>query len=284
MLDKRSRNLFAWKTYLNLMVLALLLALSMTCAPKQEGESEADQVTEPQVKTSLPINCLTEEEKAEGWILLFDGKTFDGWRGLWRRGIPEGHWIIQDGAIQKVPSKDIPIQEDGQPLVGGDLMTIETFENFELSLEWKISPAGNSGIKYNVSEEMSTAHPPQYAALGFEYQILDDERHPDALMGKNRTAAALYDLIAPEGKTLKSVGEFNQARIIFHGKHGEHWLNAVEVLEYDLDTPEMDKLVAASKYRKIPDFAKKRKGHIVLQDHTDAVWFRNIKIRVLEPN
>ncbi len=284
MLDNRSRILFAWKTCLNLSVLALLLASLMTCGPKHEGESKADQVTEPQVKTSLSINCLTEEEKTNGWILLFDGKTFDGWRGLGRRGIPEGHWIIQDGTIHKVPSKDIPIQEDGQPLVGGDLMTIETFENFELSWEWKISPAGNSGIKYNVSEEMSTAHPPQYAALGFEYQILDDERHLDALMGKNRTAAALYDLIAPEGKTLKPVGEFNQARIIFKGNHGEHWLNGEKVLEFDLDTPEMDKFITDSKYSKIPDFAKKRKGHIVLQDHTDAVWFRNIKIHVLEPD
>jgi hypothetical protein len=283
MLDNRSRNLFAWKTCLNLSVLALLLASLMTCGPKHEGESKADQVTEPQVKTSLSINCLTEEEKTEGWILLFDGKTFNGWRGLGRRGIPEGHWIIQDGAIQKVPSKDIPIQEDGQPLVGGDLMTIETFENFEFSLEWKISSAGNSGIKYNVSEELSKAHPPQYAALGFEYQILDDERHLDALMGKNRTASALYDLIAPEGKTLKPVGEFNQARIVFHENHGEHWLNGIKVLEYDLETPEMDRLIAASKYSKILDFAKKRRGHIVLQDHTDAVWFRNIKIQVLKP-
>jgi hypothetical protein len=118
--------------------------------------------------------------------------------------------------------------------------------------------------------------------LGFEYQILDDERHLDALMGKNRTSAGLYDLIAPEDKNLNPPGQFNTARIVFNGNHGEHWLNGVKVLEYDLGTPRMDGLLAASKYKDIMDFAKKRKGHIVLQDHTDAVWFRNIKIRLFE--
>ncbi len=158
-------------------------------------------------------------------------------------------------------------------------MTIRAFEDFELYLEWKISPAGNSGIKYNVSEKMSTSFPPKYAALGFEYQILDDENHPDAKKNFNRTASALYDLIAPEGKKLKPVGEFNSARIIFRGNHGEHWLNGIKVLEYELGSPRMEELLAGSKYRTISDFAKKREGHIVLQDHTDAVWFRNIKIR-----
>jgi hypothetical protein len=228
------------------------------------------------------LNTLTEAERAAGWMLLFDGKTFKGWRGLGQEGIPEGHWVIIDSAIKKVPSKEVPRQKDGQPLVGGDIMTTQTFENFELYLEWKISPAGNSGIKYNVSEEMSTSFPPKFAALGFEYQILDDERHPDAKEGANRTAAALYDLIAPQGKKLEPVGEFNSARIIFRGNHAEHWLNGIKVLEYDLGTPRMEGLLAASKYSSIPDFAKKRKGHIVLQDHTDAVWFRNIKIRKLE--
>lgn len=212
---------------------------------------------------------------------MFDGETFEGWRGLGREGIPQEHWVIEDEAIHKVPTENVPLQEDGQPLEGGDLMTISAFENFVLYFEWKISLAGNSGVKYNVSEEMSIGHPPEYAALGFEYQILDDERHLDALMGKDRTSAALYDLIAPEGKILKPPGEYNTARIVFNGNHGEHWLNGAKVLEYDLDRPEMEVLIDASKYKDIPDFAKKRKGHIVLQDHTDAVWFRNIKIRLL---
>jgi hypothetical protein len=266
------------------LVFVLISAFLVTCDSKKYVKPEDASSTELQADKASGLNTLTEQEKAEGWMLLFNGKTLEGWRGLGRETLPEGQWIIQDGAIKKVADKDVPLQEDGQPLEGCDLMTIQTFENFELSLEWKISPGGNSGIKYNVSEEMSTAHPPDNAALGFEYQIIDDERHLDALLGKDRTAAALYDLIAPENKTLKPVGEFNSARIVFRGHHGEHWLNGIKVLEYDLNTPEMDKLIQGSKYREIPDFAQKRNGHIILQDHADAVWFRNIKIRILNPD
>jgi hypothetical protein len=200
---------------------------------------------------------------------------------LGRDSIPEGHWIIEDGSIKKVPSGEVPLQADGQPLVGGDLMTEKTFGNFELYLEWAISPAGNSGIKYNVSKEMSTANPPATAALGFEYQILDDDGHPDAQNGENRTAGALYDLMAPRDKELGPVGEFNSARIIFLGSHGEHWLNGIKVLEFNLGTPAFEEALAGSKYRDIEGFADRRRGYIVLQDHTDAVWFRNIKIREL---
>ncbi|UCE40807.1 MAG: DUF1080 domain-containing protein [Candidatus Aminicenantes bacterium] len=271
------------KSVLKSLIFVLLFALFMSCGSQQKVEPTDPTPVESQVVDTEDLNTLTDEEKAEGWTLLFDGKSFEGWRGLGREGIPEGHWIIEDGTIKKVPSADVPLLEDGQPLEGGDLITIQTFDNFEFVLEWKISPAGNSGIKYNVSEEMSNAHPPEYAALGFEYQILDNEGHPDALVSDSHTAAALYDLIAPEGKSLKPVGEFNTARIIFNRNHGEHWLNGVKVLEYDLDTPEMDTLIAASKYKNITDFAKRRNGHIVLQDHTDAVWFRNIKIRTIEP-
>jgi hypothetical protein len=231
---------------------------------------------------SPPLNTLTAAEIAQGWRLLFDGHSFDGWRGLGRDRVPERHWIIESGSIKKVPSKDVPLQADGQPLEGGDLMTIESFENFELTFEWKISPGGNSGVKYNVSEELSVASPPDNAALGFEYQVLDDDLHPDAKNGPNRTAAALYDLLGPQHKKLRPVGEFNSARIVFRGLHGEHWLNGVKVLEYDLGTPQMSDRLAASKYRDIKGFAEKRKGHIVLQDHTDSAWFRNIKIRSLD--
>lgn len=271
------------RSFTHYLVPVLLLVFFLSCGSRQEnGPAEPMQAEAQSAKKKAGLNTLNDQEKIESWILLFDGKTFEGWRGLGREDIPEGHWIIEDDAIKKVPGKDVPLQEDGQPLAGGDLMTVQTFENFELSLEWKISPAGNSGVKYNVSEKMSTSHPPQYAALGFEYQILDDERHPDSLISETHRAGALYDLIAPAGKNLNPVGEFNTSRIILNGNHGEHWLNGTKVLEYDLDTPEMDAFVAGSKYKNITDFAKKRKGHIVLQDHTDAVWFRNIKIRIIE--
>jgi hypothetical protein len=240
------------------------------------GAFRPPQATRP--RANPPTNRLTARDKDEGWILLFDGKSFAGWRGIGRSEVPREHWVIEDGAIKKVPSKDVPLQKDGQPLEGGDLMTVASFDDFELVFEWKISPGGNSGVKYNVSEEMSAAYPPPHAALGFEYQILDDDRHPDAKNGPQRTAAALYDLIGPQNKLLKPVGEYNAARIVFVGTHGEHWLNGVKVLEYDLGTPRLADLLAKSKYRDIPHFAEKRKGHIVLQDHTDAAWFRNIKI------
>jgi hypothetical protein len=251
---------------------AMILALTF-CSREKESSSLGAQSPLPR------LNFLTEEEKAEGWVLLFDGQSFNGWRGIGQPDIPRGHWVIEEGTIKKVPGGEVPRQADGQPVQGGDLMTEATFEDFELSLEWKISPGGNSGVKYNVSEEISRANPPPQAAIGFEYQILDDRTHPDAANGPTRTAAALYDLIAPEGKVLRPVGEFNEARVVFRGRHGEHWLNGVKVLEFDLDTPQFAALVAASKFRDIPGFAEKRSGHLVLQDHGDAVWFRNIKIR-----
>jgi len=236
----------------------------------------------PQGSPQAP-NTLSDREKAEGWRLLFDGTSLSGWRGIGRPDVPKAHWTIEDGAIKKIKSGDVPLQKDGQPLAGGDLMTVETFGDFELSFEWRISPAGNSGVKYNVSEELSRAIPPGTAALGFEYQVLDDDLHADAKNGPNRTAGALYDLIGPDpaARKLRPVGAYNTARIVFIGNHGEHWLNGAKVLEYDLETPRFAGLVAKSKYRAIAGFAERRKGHIVLQDHTDAVWYRNIKIRNL---
>ncbi|MGD2123598.1 MAG: DUF1080 domain-containing protein, partial [Gemmatimonadota bacterium] len=220
----------------------------------------------------------------EEWTVLFDGESFAGWTGLGRDSVPSGHWIVEDGTIRKVASGAVPTAPDGQPLVGGDLMTVRTFRNFELVFEWKVAPGANSGIKYNVSEAMSTASPPDNAALGFEYQILDDDLHPDAQNGPNRTAGALYDLVPPgPDKRLEPVGSFNEGRILFNEGHGEHWLNGVKVLEFDLGTPAFDSVFAQSKYLPIEGFAEKRAGHIVLQDHGDDAWFRNIKIREITP-
>lgn len=258
----------------------LILLPLLSCTKKQNGEIPGSNAQFGQ--TTSP-NILTKAEKAAGWRLLFDGETFEGWRGLGRDTIPKGHWVIQTGTIKKVASGDVPLSADGQPLSGGDLMTIDSFENFELSFEWRISSGGNSGVKYNVSEELSTSRRPRYAALGFEYQVLDDDKHPDGEDVTHR-AGALYDLIAPQNKELCPVGEFNQSRIVFQGNHGEHWLNGAKIVEYDLETPRMDSILAGSKYRDISGFGDKKKGHIVLQDHTDAVWYRNIKIRVLTPS
>jgi len=224
-------------------------------------------------------NTLTPAEQKAGWHLLFDGRTLSGWRGLGYDTVPTAHWVVVNGAIKKA---------DGRPLVGGDLMTIDSFADFELSFEWKVTPGANSGVKYNVSEAMSIAQGgagtqggPTHSALGFEYQILDDDRHEDGKLPTHRSAA-LYDLIAPNAKkNLRPVGQWNRSRIVFRGTHGEHWLNGQKVVEFELGTARMDSSLAASKYKTIPGFGVKRRGHIVLQDHGDEVYFRDIKVRPL---
>jgi hypothetical protein len=224
-------------------------------------------------------NTLTPAEQKAGWRLLFDGRTLSGWRGLGYDTVPTAHWVVVNGAIKKA---------DGRPLVGGDLMTIDSFADFELSFEWKVTPGANSGVKYNVSEAMSIAQGgagtqggPTHSALGFEYQILDDDRHEDGKLPTHRSAA-LYDLIAPNAKkNLRPVGQWNRSRIVFRGTHGEHWLNGQKVVEFELGTARMDSSLAASKYKTIPGFGVKRRGHIVLQDHGDEVYFRDIKVRPL---
>lgn len=235
----------------------------------------------PASPSSISPNELSEAERAAGWKLLFDGKTLAGWRGLGYDSVPSAHWVVSDGAIKKTANGNVARLPDGQPARGGDLMTIATFGDFELSWEWKVTPGANSGVKYNVSEELSMRTAPNHAAIGFEYQILDDDRHEDGKVAAHR-AAALYDLIAPNAsKVLRPVGEWNYSRILFRGPHGEHWLNGAKVLEFDLGTPLMDSLLARSKYRAIAGFAARRRGHIVLQDHGDEVYFRSIKVKVL---
>jgi len=224
---------------------------------------------------------LTAAERAIGWRLLFDGRTLSGWRGLGYDSVPTAHWKVADGAIEKIASGNVPKLADGQPAHGGDLMTVDSFGDFELAFEWKVAPGANSGVKYNVSERLSMSQAPNHAALGFEYQILDDDRHEDGKLPSHR-AGALYDLIAPNApKHVRPVGEWNRSRIVFRGRHGEHWLNGEKIVEFDLGTPRMDSLIAASKYRSIPGFADRREGggHIVLQDHGDEAYFRSIKVR-----
>src|SRR5688572_6026530 len=174
-------------------VLATLLVGALACV-------------RPQPATQLAPNTLSAAERAEGWRLLFNGKTLDGWRGLGYDSVPSAHWRVEDGTIRKVPSGEVARMADGQPASGGDLMTSEAFADFELSWEWRIARGGNSGVKYNVSEALSMAAAPNHAALGFEYQLLDDSLHADNLIASHR-AGSLYDLIAPSSsKRLRPVG------------------------------------------------------------------------------
>ena len=255
-------------------LLASIVILALGCSSGDSSDAEGASASEAP-------NALTAAEKEAGWTLLFDGEDLSAWTGMGRDSIPEGHWQIEDGTLRKVESEEVPRAADGQPLEGGDIMTEETYRNFELKLEWKASEGGNSGIKYNVSDSLSRAHEPRYAALGFEYQLLDDKRHPDNQEPSHR-ASALYDLIpAGEAKALRPVGEWNEARVVFDGPRGEHWLNGQKVLEYDLRSARFDSLFGASKYADTEGFRTRRAGHIVLQDHTTDFWFRSIKIREL---
>jgi hypothetical protein len=230
--------------------------------------------------TQSSLNGLTASERAAGWRLLFDGQTFAGWRGLGYDSVPTAHWKIENGAIKKIPRGEVARMPDGQPAAGGDLMTRETFRDYELSWEWKIGRGGNSGVKYNVSEEISMAASPSHAALGFEYQLLDDSLAEDNKIPSHR-AGALYDMIPPSVTTVKRAGEWNSSRLVYRGNHAEHWLNGTKVVEFELGTPRTDSLLALSKYKNIRNFANRRTGHIVLQDHGEEVYFRNIKLRVI---
>jgi hypothetical protein len=225
-------------------------------------------------------NTLTRAEKSAGWRLLFDGTTLTGWRGFHSdqtpgNPIPAG-WMAEGGALRKTAGRGTPERP------GGDLITVDQFGSFELAIEWKISKGGNSGIKYLVSESLP---PTGRGAISFEYQVLDDENHPDAKMGiaGNRTSGALYDLIPPgSAKKVRPVGEFNQTRIIVRGDKIEHWLNGAKVVEFDRSSEEYRKHLAESKFKTTKGFGEARRGHILLQDHGDEVWYRNIKIRELK--
>lgn len=219
-------------------------------------------------------NTLTQSEKEKGWKLLWDGKTTDGWRGARLDEFPEKGWKIEDGVLSVVSSGG------EESAAGGDIVTKDLYGNFELMADFKLTEGANSGIKYFVDTDINKG---AGSSIGLEYQILDDERHPDAKLGNHegsRTVASVYDLIqADPDKPINDIGEWNTAHIVSDSTHVEHWLNGVKVLEYERKSPEYKKLVSESKYDKWPNFGESDEGHILLQDHGDLVSFRNIKIR-----
>ncbi|WP_409557869.1 DUF1080 domain-containing protein [Allomuricauda sp. AC10] len=221
-------------------------------------------------------NHLTHHEKEGGWDLLWDGESTKGWRGAKLDHFPTEGWIIENGELIVLSTGG------GESEAGGDIVTEKQYNNFELKLDFKITEGANSGIKYFVDTEMNKG---AGSAIGPEYQILDDARHPDAKLGNHegsRTLASLYDLIRADTlKYVKPIGEWNSAHLISKDNHIEHWLNGMKVLEYDRMSNDFKKLVSESKYKIWPDFGEAEKGNILLQDHGDRVAFRNIKIKEL---
>ncbi|MGB5322510.1 3-keto-disaccharide hydrolase [Lutimonas sp.] len=222
-------------------------------------------------------NNLFGKEAEEGWKMLWDGKTTQGWKGAKLDDFPESGWEINDGVLSVLASGG------GESRAGGDIVTTDLYSDFELKLDFKITEGANSGIKYYVNTELNKG---EGSSIGLEFQILDDERHPDAKLGNHkgsRTIGSLYDLIqADTNKVVHPIGEWNQARIVSKNNHVEHWLNGRKVLEYERKSPEYLQLVKESKYVKWPNFGEADQGRILLQDHGDFVSFRNIKIRSLK--
>ena len=214
----------------------------------------------PGAAAEFKLNQLTPEQQAAGWKLLFDGKSLNGWRSFKKKDAPQQGWVVEDGILKKVAN-----------VRGGDIITSEQFGDFELNWEWRIPARANNGIKYFITEERSSA-------IGHEYQMVDDATVKDP---RQRTAS-FYDVLPPnENAASRPPGEWNSSRVIVRGNRVEHWLNGDKVLDYELGSKEVLAAVAKSKFKDVAGFGTKITGHVLLTDHKDEAWYRNIKIRRL---
>jgi hypothetical protein len=256
-----------------------LLIIISAC---RSGEGQREILNKKDHGTMQPVitesnyltNSLSEREMTEGWRLIFDGKTSQGWVNAKTGIFPTSGWEITEGTLTINPEKKGP---DG----GGDIVTVEKFRNFELVADFLYQPGANSGIKYFVDTEVENG---ALASIGCEYQILDDRLNEDAKAGisGNHTLAGLYDLIPPQNVLDNGPGKWNRASIIVNGNKVQHWLNGKKTVEYERATPEWRTLVAGSKYKDFKEFGENSEGRILLQDHGSLVSFRNIKIREIK--
>jgi hypothetical protein len=248
-------------------VLLAALAATAACATSTATTGASSESAAP-----APVPAPAEAAAAQpAWRQLFDGTTSQGWRAFKGTAFPEQGWSIADGTLRSDKGAQI------------DIVTEQPYADFEFALEFRLAEGGNSGIKYLVDESLVQrgTH-----GLGFEYQIIDDERHADARQGKpgTRTCGALYDLIAPAaGKKVNPPGQWNEVRLVVDGARIEHWLNGVKLLEFQRGSAETRALIADSKYKNLAGFGEPARGHILIQAHGDEVAFRNIKVRELRP-
>src|SRR5690606_16091766 len=241
------------------LVTVVVLSITMACTV-QSGDAQAGSGNEVATVDTMP-NTLTEAERADGWTLLFDGETTSGWRGFRQDAIPDG-WSVSNGALEF----------SGR---GGDIVTDSSYGDFELLLDWRVGPAGNSGIFYRVSEAVEVIY---HSAP--EYQILDNAGHADGA-SELTSAGSAYGLYPAPKDAVKPAGEWNTARIVVRDNHDEHWLNGVQTASYELWSDDWEARVRDSKFAEWPPYGRAERGNIGLQDHGDPISFRNIKLREL---